>query len=96
MNDGIEVPFFGRPAMTAPAAVDLARKFDVPVYPIRIERLNGARFRVTMFPKMELPETGDRHADIAEGMRRVNVILEQWIRERPGQWFWLHRRWPES
>jgi KDO2-lipid IV(A) lauroyltransferase len=96
MNDGIEVPFFGRPAMTAPAAVDLARKFDVPVHPIRIERLNGARFRVSVLPALDLPVTSDRHADLEQGMTRVNAVLEQWIRERPGQWLWLHRRWPES
>jgi len=28
-------------------------------------------------------------------MRRVNAIIEDWIRARPEQWLWLHRRWPE-
>jgi KDO2-lipid IV(A) lauroyltransferase len=36
--------------MTAPALVDLARKFKVPAYPARIERLDGARFRITVLP----------------------------------------------
>jgi len=25
----------------------------------------------------------------------VNATLEAWIRERPEQWFWVHRRWPD-
>jgi KDO2-lipid IV(A) lauroyltransferase len=29
-------------------------------------------------------------------MTEVNALLESWIRERPAQWLWLHRRWPES
>lgn len=96
MNDGISVPFFGRPAMTAPALVDLARKFGLPAYPARVERLEGARFRVTVMPPLRFEAGPDRHADLAAGMARVNLLLEDWIRARPGQWLWLHRRWPES
>jgi KDO2-lipid IV(A) lauroyltransferase len=95
LNDGIAVPFFGRDAMTAPAPAQLALKFGCPLVPVRIERLEGARFRITVHPAMEMPASGDRHADVAETMRRVNAILEGWIRERPGQWLWLHRRWPD-
>jgi Kdo2-lipid IVA lauroyltransferase/acyltransferase len=35
MNDGIPVPFFGRPAMTAPALAVLALRFDCDVLPLR-------------------------------------------------------------
>ena len=41
MNDGIPVPFFGRPAMTAPALAVLALRFDCAVLPLRVERLDG-------------------------------------------------------
>jgi len=36
MNDGIPVPFFGRPAMTAPALAVLAVRFDCDVLPAMI------------------------------------------------------------
>jgi len=96
MNDGIAVPFFGRDAMTAPALAQLAFKYDLPVWPVRTERLAGCRFRVTIFPKLELPRSDDMSGDVAEAMRMVNAVLESWIRERPGQWLWLHNRWPKG
>ena len=94
MNDGISVPFFGIEAMTAPAVAQLGLRFNCPVLPARIERLGGCRFRVTAYPPLELNETSDRKADLLAAMTRINAMLEGWIRERPEQWLWLHRRWP--
>jgi KDO2-lipid IV(A) lauroyltransferase len=95
MNDGIPVPFFGRPAMTASALAVLALRFNCDVLPARVERLGGAHFRLTVFPPLPLPRSGDHHADVAALMARVNQTLEEWIRDRPEEWFWLHRRWPD-
>jgi len=95
MNDGIPVAFFGRPAMTSSALASLALRFECDVFPARVERLNGAHFRLTVFPPLPLPRSGDHHADVAALMARVNAILEDWVRDRPEQWFWLHRRWPD-
>jgi len=92
MNDGIPVPFFGRPAMTAPALAVLALRFDCDVLPARVERLDGARFRLTVFPPLPVTRSGDFHADAAALMTRVNATLEEWIRDRPEQWLWVHRR----
>jgi len=95
LNDGIPVPFFGRDAMTAPALAKLALKFRCPVLPFWIERLEGAHFRLTVLPPMTLPDTGDRHADTQSLMGDVNALIEGWIRARPEQWLWVHRRWPD-
>ena len=95
LNEGIAVPFFGRPAMTAPALALLALRFDCAVLPARVERLHEAHFRLTLDPPLDLPRTGDRDADVAALMTMVNETLEGWIRERPEQWFWVHSRWPD-
>jgi KDO2-lipid IV(A) lauroyltransferase len=95
LNDGIAVPFFGRDAMTAPALALLALRFDCTVLPSRVERLQGANFRLTLYPPLDLPKTGNREADVAALMTSVNATLEGWIRERPEQWFWVHNRWPD-
>lgn len=92
---GILVPFFGRPAQTGTVLAKLARRFDCPVHGARVERLGGARFRVSLSPALEVPRTADAEADIAETMRRVTALIEGWVRERPDQWLWLHRRWKD-
>jgi hypothetical protein len=76
MNDGIPVSFFGRSAMTAPALAVLALRFGCDVLPLRVERLDGARFRVTVFPPLPLPRSGEPHADAAALMTEVNATLE--------------------
>ncbi len=96
MNDGIPVPFFGRDAMTAPALAQLALKSDRPVIPLQIERLQGASFRITIHPPLDVQKSGERETDVYNLMLMVNETLEAWIRNRPEQWFWLHNRWGED
>ena len=96
MNDGIEARFFGRPAMTAPALAVLALRLRCPVIPGYVERTGPARFRLTCEQPLDLPDTGDRAADIASLTQAVNDAMERWIRAKPESWLWLHRRWPAS
>ena len=96
MNAGLSIPFFGVAARTAAAPARLALRFRCPLVPVRIERTGPARFRVFAHPPLVLPEGGDREAATIQIMVELNSILEGWIRARPEQWLWLHRRWPES
>ncbi len=95
MNDGIPVPFFGRDAMTAPALAEFALRYDCPVIPARVIRERGARFRMVIEPPFPVLRSGDHHADVAATMARVNAHIEDWIRQHPEQWFWVHKRWPD-
>ncbi|MDA0305087.1 MAG: lipid A biosynthesis lauroyl acyltransferase [Proteobacteria bacterium] len=96
MNDGIPVPFFGRDVMTAPALAELALRYDCPVVPARVERLKGAHFKLIVLAPLEMLRTGDRHADVAANMAKVNAQIEQWVRDTPEQWLWLHNRWSDG
>ena len=95
-NNGISARLMGHEAMTAPGAALLSMQFDCPVIPVRIERLHGTRFRITCYPAVDAPRTDDKSHDVEVLTQHLNDVLEQWIRERPGQWLWLHRRWPEA
>ncbi len=96
LNEGIPVPFFGRDAMTAEAIGLFALKLNCALYPVQIERTNGARFKLTSYPKLEIVNTGDKDKDVREIMLRINEMLEGWVRQRPEQWLWIHRRWPKN
>ena len=93
MNEGLPIPFFGSLAMTAPAIAHFAMRFDCPVIPTRIERLKGAHFRVTLLPPLYIDKEINGDAAIERMLIDINNLLESWIRETPGQWLWLHRRW---
>jgi KDO2-lipid IV(A) lauroyltransferase len=95
MNDGIAMPFFGREAMTAPAPARLALKFGCPLVPGKVVRTGGAYFRLTLYPPLEIPDSGDHQADVVAVMAQVNGLIEDWVRENPEQWMWVHRRWPD-
>lgn len=93
MNDGIPARLFGQDAMTASAAAALALRLRCPVIPAHVERVGPARFRIVCDAPLLLPDTGDRQVDIAQLTQAVNDRLEAWIRARPAEWLWLHRRW---
>ena len=92
INTGVDVPFFGRGAMTGPAVVKFAQRFACPVFPVRAERLSGARFKVIV----EKPWRFSPDDDVQTALTRINRHIEGWIRRTPGQWLWMHRRWPKD
>lgn len=96
MNNGISVPFFGRPAMTPIGAPSLSLRHKAPIVPAWCERQPNQRFKVTIYPEIEQPDTGDRESDTYELALRLNQFLEARIRENPMNWLWLHSRWPKN
>ncbi len=92
LREGMVVPFFGRDATTSISYIKLAIRKNVPIMYMHTERLAGCRFRVTISPPIVLP-TNDDDASILKLATEINGTLEQWIRQKPEQWFWPHRRW---
>lgn len=82
---GERVPFFGREALLPSAHVAIAMRTGaalVPAFSVR----EGGRLCAFAEPELELPRTGDREADVREGVRRWAAVLERWIRRAPEQW----------
>ncbi|MGN0903691.1 MAG: lysophospholipid acyltransferase family protein [Alphaproteobacteria bacterium] len=96
MNDGIEAPFFGYPAMTTPALARLALKYGCPVLPVRSRRSGGAHFQLLPDDLLTFRKTGNIAEDTRRFTAETNRILERWIRDDPAQWLWVHKRWPDS
>lgn len=95
-NEGVPVPFFGRDAMTVAGPAELALRRGAPMIPMRIERRTGARFRITFQPPLDMPAKDGGPAGLARLLAVMNATLEDWIRAAPGQWYWVHQRWPRD
>ncbi len=103
MNDGIEVPFFGKSAMTAPAIAKLSMQFRYPIVPMQIIRKGrSSNFKLVIHKpiveydkKVEEEKLSheEKNKKVYEIMKTINGIIESWVNERPGQWFWFHNRW---
>lgn len=90
---GPMVPFFGQPAASNPFLARLARRFGAPVYGMRAIREAGPRFRIELVGPVALPCDAGGRVDVVGATAAINGIIERWIREDPGQWLWMHRRW---
>ncbi|MFI4933898.1 MAG: lysophospholipid acyltransferase family protein [Caulobacterales bacterium] len=95
-DPGIMAPFFGRLTPTQHAAVRFAMRFEAPLIPASVQRLDGARFRITLHDPIELTRTNCKVADTEAGVRRINQFLEDRVRESPWEWWWVHRRFPSE
>jgi KDO2-lipid IV(A) lauroyltransferase len=94
INAGLEIPFFGRGAFTGPAIVLFAMRNKCPVFPVRCIRTDRCRFTVRVEEPWHFEGEADDENAVRAGLLRVNQRLETWIREHPGQWLWMHKRWP--
>lgn len=90
---GVIVPFMGRPALTNPVLAKLARRFDCAVLGARSMRLPDGRFRLELTDPLDLPRDAEGHVDVEGATAMITGVVEQWVREHPGQWLWQHRRW---
>lgn len=84
------VPFFGVPAATLPSTAQIAQSWDAAVLPI-ISNLDLATgvYNVHILPPVpNFPGTDDLTAATA----RINRLIEEWVREDPAQYYWVHRR----
>jgi KDO2-lipid IV(A) lauroyltransferase len=95
-NAGLPTPFFGHTAYSNPGVVRLAQRYGGKVTPMAVQRVKGARFKVTVFEPIVLADTGDAEKDLATGVRQIDAFVEERIRERPSEYFWAHKRWPKA
>jgi KDO2-lipid IV(A) lauroyltransferase len=91
-NEGVAVPFFSIPAMTNPVSIQLCQKYDGMLVPVRNVRTRGANFTLKIHKPLDLFKDGEARP-LEDVIQDAHTLLEEWIREEPAQWLWLHRRW---
>jgi len=96
VDDGALYSFFNVPAATTDAPARLALRYGADIVPVRCQRLDDGRYRVTFLaplkPNAAISDKRDQARDLTE---QLYHLFETWIRERPGQWHCLKRRWPK-
>ncbi|HEY3126970.1 MAG TPA: lysophospholipid acyltransferase family protein [Candidatus Limnocylindria bacterium] len=82
---GEKVEFFGRETLLPSAAVVLSLRTGAPLVPSFAGRSEGV-LTASFEPPLEIPNTGDRDADVREGVQRFARLLERYVRRAPEQW----------
>ena len=94
-EQGLSIPFLGRPASTGIAIGDMALKTGAPILPIALHRINSKpmSFKIVAGEPI-IPDTKNKSA--AERLRiltEMNHELSNIIAQAPEQWLWTHKRW---
>lgn len=94
---GIFTDFFGKPAAAFQGPAVFAERYNAPLIMALITRYNGSYY--ASYKRLDLDALADLEPD-AGAETRIRRLTESWvkcleacIREDPGQYFWLHRRW---
>ena len=90
---GIPVPFFGQEAFTPSGPALFSLKTGAPILPMAVLRENRIQWTLVIGQPVEIERTADEKKDIEALTAKFTESIEDLIRQYPGQWSWLNRRW---
>lgn len=91
-EEAIFVDFFGVPASTNFMVAKLALRTKSPIVPIFAPWDEAKqKYVVRLFPAIK--PAGDSDEDVRSLTTHLTRTIEDQIREHPGQWLWIHKRW---
>ncbi len=91
---GVFVDFFGIPASTASGLARMALRTDAAVIPtFTIWDRALRKYRLRFDPPVKLIRSADNDADVVANTALFTKIIENYVRQYPDQWLWVHRRW---
>jgi len=89
VSEGEKINFFGKKALTTTLPAQLAKKFNLNIVPIYIERKNTNSFFMEIYNPITISQLKSK----VEISLELNKILEEMISRNPNQWIWTHNRW---
>lgn len=94
VSDGEPIKFFHDDAITATSIAKIALKYDVPLVPGFILRVNKQfKFLLKIEKPLEFNKINSLNSEATNLTLKINQIIEKWVGENPQQWFWVHNRW---
>lgn len=94
-GEGYVIDFLGRPAWTTKMPALIARKTGASVLPAFINR-NSSGHVLNIYPEIELSNEQDTEKAIVKDTERFSGYIEDYIRQYPSEWLWIHRRWKRA
>ncbi|PIQ85748.1 MAG: hypothetical protein COV74_07575 [Candidatus Omnitrophica bacterium CG11_big_fil_rev_8_21_14_0_20_45_26] len=91
----VSVQFFGRQCWASGLAARVAAKMNVPVIFAYCKRDEHAKIITFYEPEFSLVKTKNLDRDTQANTQLFTTAIEKRIREMPGNWLWMHRRWRE-
>jgi KDO2-lipid IV(A) lauroyltransferase len=91
-EEGYVIDFLGRGAWTTKMPALIARKTGAAVLPAFIHR-EGKGHVITVSPEIELSKNSDVETAVKEDTLAFSRSIEDYIKEHPSEWLWIHRRW---
>ena len=92
--EAIFVDFFGVPAATNFIMAKLALRTQSPIIPIFAPWSEEKRkYLLLIGPPVFVEQTGDEDEDVRRLTTQLSQVIENQIRQYPGQWLWIHKRW---
>jgi len=91
-EEGFVIDFLGRGAWTSKVPAMIARKTAAAVVPAFIRR-EGKGHEISIYPEVTLSSLSDYEHAVREDTQRFSRFIEDYIRQNPSQWLWVHRRW---
>ncbi|WP_440646967.1 lysophospholipid acyltransferase family protein [Candidatus Pelagibacter sp. HIMB1521] len=89
VSEGILSNLFNKKALTTTIPAQLVKKYNIPIVPVFIERINDLKFKITI----NKPIFFSKDISINSITDELNKILEKMIIKKPEHWIWSHNRW---
>ncbi len=97
IEGGKPLEFFGAEKASSVLPARLALRSKVPLVPVEVQRLPGARFRIRFHaPLHPADREADTDSQAVDLTRQINAKFEDWIRARPGEWLCTSKIWPTA
>ncbi len=92
-SQAVFVDFFGKPAATTPALAAFHVRTGAPLVPMFCYPTGMNRHLMKIFEPVEPDLSGRREQDVLKITQICTKMIEHEIRQNPGLWLWVHRRW---
>ena len=89
VTQGIKADLFGRKALTMDLPAQMALKYGYILQPLKIKRIKEINFLI----EIDDPINTSGIDDVETITKKINLKLEEMIKENPNQWIWTHKRW---